>query len=321
MTTAAEERAAALARGDIINADNPPGKLEGDDPDDDPEFVQDPDEPAAEEEDDVAGDSEEESEDEPGDTVEDEKPLITIPKARFDEANKKARDREAELQRRIGEMEKVQHKEVVSADVKKLNDELDDLNTKFEDLLMEGEVEKARTMRRLRDQKQNDLFDMRMQQQGQRASAVAVDQMRFDAQLAQFEAKHPAINPDSVDYNEGLAQEVADMMNVYKDAGWNMAAALNKAVHYVVSDSTDAVATKDPTIVKSARAQQGRKRVADAVKRMPPSLKDKGRDSDKAGARDGLPDVTRMSQEQFDKLTDDQLDALKNNQLTDEEAA
>lgn len=328
----------ARARGDFVDENNPPGPLvgEGEDDDglqgddvqdtaaaDDGEARRDPvrdddgEDAAVEEQEQESAAVDSEEIDEPGE----EPAPITIPKARFDEAQKKARDRQFELERRIAEMEKQQVKQVVTADVAKISEDLDVLETKYEDLLLEGEVEKARAVRRDMRKKENDLFDMRMREQGAKASSVAVEQMRFDSQLAQFEAKFPAINPDSDDYNAGLAEEVADMMNVYLTSGYNKSAALNKAVHYIVRDSGSPQVGEDPSIVRSKRAAMARKRVSEAAKKSPPDIKDKGRDSDKTGQGDGLPDVTKMSIEQFEKLSTEQLKRLRNDSMSDSEVA
>ena len=264
-----------------------------------------------------------EEEDQPGDVApdEDEEAPITIPKARFDEAQRKARERQQELERRINEMEKKTVVETTRTDFSKLEDEIEDLNTKFEDLLLEGEVDKARVVRRQRDQKQNEMFDMRLAQTSQATGSAAVEQMRFDAQLAQFEAKYPAINPDSDSFNGEMVAEVNEMLQVYKAAGYTLAASLNKAIHYVVRDEGSPAVSEDPSILRSKRGQQARKKVLSAIKKMPPDLTGKGRDSGKTGRDDGLPDVTRMTPEQFDKLSKEDLIALRADRLSDEEAA
>jgi len=317
-----DKTAAELARerGDVIDDDNPAGEFEGEDE----EEKKDEEEPVLEAEGEEGEEAEGEEEDEPGDTP-DEGPAgkdeaITIPKARFDEAQRKARERQAALETRIAEMESRSARETAGTDLSVLEAEVEELNTQFEDLLLEGEADKARKVRRERDAKQNAMFDMRLAQTSRATSQAAVEQMRFDAQLAQFEAKFPAINPDSNDFNQEITNEVNEMFTVYKAAGWTETAALNKAVHYVIGEDTPAMG-EDPEIVRSKRGQLGRKRVSKAVKKSPPSLQDKGRDSDKGGTNDGLPDVTRMSPEEFAKLSAKELAKIRGDQLSEEEAA
>jgi hypothetical protein len=329
--TPEELDAEARARGDIIDADNPPGELEGDEEEDgDNVELEEGSEGESSEldegEDGEDGLDDNDAEDEPGHDVEDdldeeeEAPAITIPKSRFDQAQKKARERQAELERRIAEMEKTTKVSEDTTDLKKMTEDLEVLNTKFEDFLLDGEVEKARDARRDRDSLQNDIFDKRLSQQGEKSSGAAVEQMRFDAQLAQFEAKFPAINPDSDDFNETLVTEVNEMLSVFRNSGYTLAAALNKAVHYVVRDDEPRVG-EDPDVVRSKRGQKARKKVVRAIKQSPPDLSKKGKDSDKQGSGDGIPDATKMSQEGFEDLDEKDIKAMRGDRLTDEEAA
>jgi hypothetical protein len=323
----AEEQ--ARLRGDIIDEDNPPGDLEGDSDEDvnvelsgedsdNPDTDEDRDEPGGE-----ADDEESEADDESGDSLEgsdEEKPAITIPKARFDDAQHKARERQLALEQQVKELEANQHKEVVSADLTKMAEELEQLNVQYEDFLMDGELEKARAVRQDRDKKQNAIIDLRLNTQSQAAGSAAVEQMRFDAQLAQFEAKFPAINPDSDSFNQEIVTEVNEMLEIFKNSGYTLAASLNKAIHYVIRDD-ETRKGDDGDAVRNKRSKTARKRVAKAVKKSPPALHNKGKDSDKSGSNDGLPDVTKMSIEQFDAMSEADLKIARGDQLSDEEAA
>jgi hypothetical protein len=250
---------------------------------------------------------------------------ITIPKSRFDEAQRKARERQEDLERRIREMESQQVQKTTKDDADNLQGEIDELESKFVSLLMEGEEDKAKAIRKEMRTKETDLFDMRLTQRSTQASQVAVEQMRFDAQLAQFEAKHPIINPDATTFDQEVANEVADVMKAFQAGkGLTPAAALNKAVHYVIGDlvtGESAKPTKDPEVVRQKRGQQARRTAAKAAAASPPDITDKGRDSDKAGTGDGLPDPTKMTPEQFDNLTEDQVRQMRGDKVSDEAAA
>ena len=112
---------------------------------------------------------------------------------------------------------------------------------------------------------------------------------------------------------------IMEVLNAFQARGYTPAAALNKAMHYVIRED-EPVAGEDPDIIRSKRGQQARKRVAKAAKSSPPDLHDKGKDSDKSGSGDGLPDVTKMSPEQFDKLSEAELRALRGDSLAEDAA-
>lgn len=314
--TPEELEAEAIARGDFVEGaddDEPEAEAE-----DDSAPVEEDDEPEGEEEEPFA---EEEEEDEPGDDPDvEEEEEKTIPKFRYDTAQRKAREREEALQNKIHQMESQLQTTAEKETATSLEDELDTLNTEYEDLLLQGEVDKARDARRKRDTKQTELLEMRLQQTSQQTSIAAINQMRFDAQLAQFEAAIPSINPDSKDFDQTLANEVFEVLQAFEASGKSSSAALNKAIHYVIGEESSAPTGKDPGIVRSKRGQQARKRVAKAAQKSPPDLRGKGRDSGKTGD-DGMPDVSKMTPEQFDKLSDAELKRLRADTLTGEEAA
>lgn len=262
---------------------------------------------------------EEEEVDEPGAKADD---TIMVPKGRLDEVLHKSREREEELQRRLTAAEERTEKETTSENVDALEAELDELDKKYGELFMEGELDKANETRKEWRKKQNDLFDIRLEQRSALASRQAVESMRFDRQLAEYEVKYSVINFDSENYDPDIAKEVAELMDAFEAQGWNRVAALNKAVKYVVPKGEDAPTENiDPDITRTKRKVAARKKVADVAKKSPPDITDKGRDSDKVGTGDGLPDVTKMSPSQFAELSEAQLRKLRGDSLTDQEAA
>jgi hypothetical protein len=259
-----------------------------------------------------------EEEEEPGAKADE---TIMVPKGRLDEVYAKSRGREEELQRRLDAAEKREVQETTSENVDTLETELDTLDSKYAEFLLEGELEKAGAIRKEWRQKQNDLFDIRLEQRSSLASQQAIESMRFDRQLAEYEVKFPVINIDSEIYDPEMATEVAQLMDAFKAQGWNPVAALNKAVKYVVPNEETLAGGVDPDLVRTKRQVAARKKVADVAKKSPPDLTDKGRDTDKVGTGDGIPDVTKMTPEQFAKLSDTQLSKLRGDTITDQEVA
>jgi hypothetical protein len=266
----------------------------------------------------AAEEEEPEEVDEPGAKADE---TIMVPKGRLDEVYAKSREREEELQRRLDVAEKRGIQETTSENVDELETELDTLDSKYAEFLLEGELEKAGAVRKEWRQKQNDLFDIRLEQRSSLASQQAIESMRFDRQLAEYEVKFPVINIDSEIYDPEMATEVAQLMDAFKAQGWNPVAALNKAVKYVVPDEEALGGGVDPDLLRTKRQAAARKKVADVAKKSPPDLTDKGRDTDKVGTGDGIPDVTKMTPEQFAKLSDTQLSKLRGDTVTDQEVA
>lgn len=335
----AEERELAIARGDII-PDDEEGKPDDDGPgevsegegdgggetpaDDDPD---DGDEKPAEE----AGDPEggegdgEAGDGEAGEEGGEEKPIM-IPKARFDEAQQKARDKLSALQTKLAKTEADHQVATTTADVEALEAEIDVLEGKWESHLMEGELDKAQAVRKEMRQKENKKTQTLLTQQSQQTGNAAVEQIRYETKLAMYETKYPVLNPDSDDYNKAVETEVGELKDAFELQGWGSTAALERAIKYAIPKETPQAEEEkpDPSIRKQQRAHQARKEAAAAAKATPPDSSKAGRDSDKGGKGDGLPDVGKMTPDQFAKWSSDDpaaLAKLRGDTLSTEEAA
>ena len=237
------------------------------------------------------------------------KKRIRIPKARFDEAQSKARAREAAL---LEEIEKLKGGQQASATQKVVSDmrsKVTELQDKYEDLILDGKKDEARKVRRQVDELREDLTEYQTNTKSEAARKAAIDEMSYNAQLAGYEAKYPALNPEHEDFDEDKTDEVATLLNAFVKAGQKRADALAKAVKYVLGAPPSGKADDADDKSKEAaekRAADARKKAADANKRQPPDGKNVGLDSDKAGGgKGGDVDVLRLSQDKFAKLDEE----------------
>jgi hypothetical protein len=320
---AEQERLDAIKRGDFIedideidteNVDR------GDEVDDEEEIVDEEEEIVDEDEEEEEEIVDEDEDDDDDDDDDDDEAPITVPKARFDEVQRKSRDKIKILERKLKDQEVTQHQESDQEKLDTLEEEIEAEQDKYEDLLMEGEVKDARAVRKAYTIKQKELNRLTLQANSAYTSSAAVEQTRFDIKLAQFESVHPEINPDAEEFDGETADEVAEVLSAFKARGYTATAALLKAVHYVLPEASSAAPKKDPDIVRQGRKVKGRKRVAKAIKKSPPDLRGKGKDSDKGGQDDGLPKASKMSMAQFDKLSEKDKRAMRGD-VADEEAA
>lgn len=233
---------------------------------------------------------------------------IRIPKSRFDEALGKAKQREAAL---LEEIEKLKGGQQASATAKAVRDmrtEIDKLQDKYEDLILDGKKDEARKVRRQVEELRDELSEYQTNTKSEAARKAAIDEMSYNAQLAGYEAKYPALNPEHEDFDEDKTDEVATLLNAFVKAGQKRADALAKAVKYVLGAPPAAGKGGDDDKAKELadqRAAEARKKAADANKKQPPNGKDVGLDSDKGGGKGGDVDVLRLSQDKFAKLDEE----------------
>lgn len=244
---------------------------------------------------------------------------IRIPKARFDEAVNKARAREEALKQEIAELRNGQRRQADSASLQDLIKSTDELQDKYEDLILDGMKDEARKVRKQLEDAREQVFEARTNAKAQQTRSATIEELRYEADLASVEATWPQLNPDSPDtFDADAVEEVATLMEAFTAKGMARSTALKKAVKYVVGEApapvaSDAKATDDLKKARDARDQAARAKAAAANKQQPADQSAVGKDSDKAGKQSNVTtvDVMRMSQAQFAKVDEDTLARLR----------
>ncbi len=241
---------------------------------------------------------------------EEKKKRIRIPKARFDEALGKAKQREQALLDEIEKLKGGQHASATAKAVRDMRDEIDKMQDKYEDLILDGRKDEARKVRRHVEALRDELSEYQTNTKSEAARKAAIDEMSYNAQLAGYEAKYPALNPEHEDFDEDKTDEVATLLSAFVKAGQKRADALAKAVKYVLGTPPAAGKSGDDgdksKELADQRAAEARKKAAEANKKQPPDGKNVGLDSDKAGGgKGGDVDVLRLSQDKFAKLDEE----------------
>lgn len=289
-------------RGDSIEpiTDNMDAPADPDAPADAPA---DPDVEGAETED-------EKAERERAEAEETRKKNIRIPKTRFDEALGKAKAREAALLDEIEKLRGGQQANATHQAIDKMRATIDELQDKYEDMILDGRKEEARKTRKNIEELRDQLTDYQTSVKSDAARRGAVEELTYNAQLANLESRYPALNPDHVEFDEHKIAEVSALMKAFTNAGEPRAQALNRAVHYAMGAApAPAQQSGKPA---DPRAPEARKKAAEADRQQPPSAKAVGLDSDRGGrGTSGDIDVMRLDQRKFAKLDEDTLAKLR----------
>lgn len=241
---------------------------------------------------------------------------IRIPKSRFDEAQAKARQREQAL---LEEIEKLKGGQQASATQKAVSDmksKIEELQDKYEDLILDGKKDEARKVRKQVDAMREELVEYQTSVKSDAARKAAVEELSYNAQLAGFEAKYPVLNPEHEEFDEDKTNEVATLLDAFVKAGTRRADALAKAVKYVLGNPPEQKVTDAAKALAEERARKAREKAAEANNKQPPNTAKVGLDSDKAGNGGELGiDVMRLSQDKFAKLDEETKARLRGDEL------
>lgn len=202
-----------------------------------------------------------------------------------------------------------------------LETEVATLQDKYDAALIDGERETAKTIGRELRAKERELGDKKTEIAVAIARAEAIETTRFDVARERIEAAYTVIQPGHEDYDQKVMDEVLELMSMYQMKGYTATDAMQKAVRKELGaegSAQAAAATVKPRVnaedveVDDAALKAKRKEnaVDKALKtKQPPSTEKVGLDHDKLG-RKTAKDVATMTDEEFDKLTDEELAKL-----------
>lgn len=239
-----------------------------------------------------------------------------IPLSRHEEvlrtAREKAERREQALVEQIRALQAGRTENQQRTVLKDMTDKIEELQDKYEDLVLDGKRDEARAVRREVTALQEQVNEYRTATVSAQTRNAAIETLKFEAALASAESDYPQINPDHPDaFDEDLTNEVAELTDsLVKAKKMARHEAFAKAVRYVLGppkkideQAKDARAAAE---LAAQRAADARKKAADAAGKQPADSAKAGKDNDKGGdGGSGELDVLRLSQEKFAKLDEE----------------
>ena len=231
-----------------------------------------------------------------------------IPKSRYDAVM--ARLKEAEKR----EQAQPQQAPAPQPEVDPITARLNEIDAEIATAVKDGDGDKAAQLMAESRNIQTRMFSEQLQQTSQQTSSAAIQQVQYDTLVEQVEYYLPETNPDSEAYDEGLVLEVQELMGAFEAKGYTSANALNAALGYVrpgwnseQQQEEQPAAQQEPPPPEPKKTDV--KRNIEDAKAQPPKMEE-GDNSDSAGLR-GQIDVMKLSDSEFEKLTEKQLAELR----------
>ncbi len=235
----------------------------------------------------------------------------TIPKARFDSAVQKERDRAETAERLLAEATRANQQIQRNADVGQLEAKVQELRSAERKATIDNDEEKAAQLSAEADRLNRQIAIQQAGDMSMAAKDQALEGMRMELAIENIEANYPQLDENSEEFDQDITDDVLDKQRGYMDRERLSASkALLKAVKYVMGRQA-AVAAEEPakTGLSAASKGQDRKTAAvaknlDAATRQPASTKPVGADSDKHGQTKDIPEASQMTFAEFSALPD-----------------
>lgn len=238
-----------------------------------------------------------------------------IPKSRYDAVMGRLKEAEARLNAQRQQPTVAPMQQMEQDEGSNYEQRLADIDAQIAEAVKDSDGEKAAQLMRESRSIQNEMLQAQLSQAQSTTSSATIEQIRYDTLVDQIEAILPEVNPDSPQYDAGMVMEVQDLSEAFQARGLSASQALTKALNYVKPDwrsprpaQTEATTASDPSPAPQRRATNVKQNLSDA-RSQPPSMTT-GENSDSAGLKSKL-DVMKMSDDEFNKLTPDQLAELR----------
>jgi colicin import membrane protein len=255
-----------------------------------------------------------------------------VPQARMKEAVEKERAAREAAEARLKAAEDKLRASEKTLDPEAVEAEIGELEAQVDQAVADGDKAKAADLRKQIRGKMQALATAEATQRAAHATAMAVEQVRYDAAVATLEAAHPVMNPDSDQYDEAVVAEITELKGAYEATGMGSTDALRKAAKYVFKVAPEAAKQeiKDEETPEEKKAREAEEKTAakatadaaakakeEAIRRgaaarqaQPP--RGEGRTSNKDGQ---VLSVGKMSDKDFEKLTDEERARLRGDSL------
>lgn len=253
---------------------------------------------------------------------EEKKREARIPESRHKAILEKEREKRAELERQLAKYQQGGQIADMNAEITAAENSIVAMDKEHARLLSDGEIDKAAALMQKIRRTERQIAEARSDLKIQAAEIRATERVRYNTTLERIEAAFPTLNPDHESFDADLSDEVLDLMEAYKLKGYTPTVSLQKAVKALVEPRTTKqelatsvaprVSEKDLAAERKAGAV-GKTR--DAVAKTPPRLNSTGVDSEKLGSSMSAQDITKLSQSEFAKLSEETLARLRGDEL------
>lgn len=234
-----------------------------------------------------------------------------IPKSRLDSALKRARDAESELRKLRQEQAATPAPAATDGDddgtytIAEAEKRVADLDGEIAKALRDEEKSDDEVTKLLREQRelQEAIHEARVEDERASTRAHTSEEIQFDRVVSELEEQIPLLNPEHDDYNEDLVSETITLAQALHGQGTRTQAdSMLLAVDYM----SDKLGIKKDVVEDVKKTTNVEKNV-ETAKKMPPDLPGApGTTSDKGGLTGEPGDAVRMTDAEFDALTQDE---------------
>jgi hypothetical protein len=226
-----------------------------------------------------------------------------IPKQRFDEVN----ERRKAAERRAQELER----QLSMRDPQRVvNFDFDAKEEQYAQLVLDGDLEKAKTIRREIRAAEQTAFERLADERASRVRDLTKAEMVFQQTVQDLNSTFPMFDPEQPDiYDKELVDEALELHAGFMNRGYAPADAIQRAVYYVAAARGLQPASGQVTPPAEVAAPKAKK--PDIQKKLDAAAKQPPKQAGRGMREEADVDFSSLSEEEFDALPESKVRALR----------
>tara|TARA_S200000501_G_scaffold334639_1_gene338796 strand:+ start:370 stop:1233 length:864 start_codon:yes stop_codon:yes gene_type:complete len=187
--------------------------------------------------------------------------------------------------------------------------DFDKAEKEYMSAVVDGELDKAMAIRKNIRTAERSQMDFEFNQKMETTKVQTRAQIELDNEVNVMTQRYPSLDINGKEADNDLINETNELMSAFTQNGYTAVDALRKAVGYTMKSA--GINSTGPAVVPDIARIEANKKKAGASKQ-PPKL---GGESQRMKDIETKQDVSRMSNVEFDKLTDEELKKLRGDVL------
>lgn len=244
-----------------------------------------------------------------------------VPKHRYDSAKERAQRAEQkalELEQQLqqGNRPAQQERDSQTRDeAPDFDSQLSEIDRNHAKALADGDYEQAAQLASRARQVEREMYRSEIEASSRRAMDTARESTKLDQTINEVYEQYPTLDPDSGSFDQEKTDEVLRLQGAFSAAGMAPSAAVQEAVKYAFNIPDTVEMGEKETDKPAAKRTTDVDRNVKTANSQPPDMKSVGSDNGSAGVTEEMPDITKLTDEEFDALPESKLRLLRGDVL------
>jgi len=186
----------------------------------------------------------------------------------------------------------------------------------YMEAVLDGETDKALAIREEIREAERKQFELELEQRTSQAVEISKAEIELKETIEAAQSTYPVFDANSDKFDQELTAEALDLFESFKLKGYEPADAMRRAVRYVVRANGLEIGDKPAAQAPAAQRRQPAKPTTEQVEKKLEQASRQPPAGTPNRAEDRTPNIFELSEEDFDKLSREELARIRGDMIT-----